>query len=92
MVPVVAVQESASGGKQVMVPGPDGKPIARIIETGMESGSEIEVVSGLQAGDQVILAAGSYVPQEAQKSSPLSFKPPSSRKSGGNSTPPPGGP
>ena len=93
LIPVVAVQESPSGGKQAMVPGPDERPTPRAIETGMESGEEIEIISGLRAGEKVILASGSYVPQQAQQSSPLSLKvPKASKPSGGNSSPPPGGP
>lgn len=75
-----AVQEKPNGAKQVSVPGPDGKPVAREITTGIESGDKVEVLSGLAPGDQVLLTRGKYVPQQGPQSSPLTMggKPPTS--------------
>lgn len=75
-----AVQEKPNGAKQVSVPGPDGKPVAREITTGIESGDKVEVLSGLAPGDQVLLTRGKYVPQQGPQSSPLTMggKPPAS--------------
>ena len=72
LIPVAAVRESARhGGKRVMVPGPDAKPESREIETGIESGDLVEVVSGLRAGDSVLLGLKRYKPQRGPDSSPL---------------------
>lgn len=73
LVPSSAVRESASGGKQVMVPGPDGKPVAREVKTGIETSDRIEITEGLAPGDKVLLVGSRYVPQQAPQSSPLGF-------------------
>jgi macrolide-specific efflux system membrane fusion protein len=73
ILPLAAVRESPSGGKRVLVPGPEGKPEPRDIEVGMESGEQVEVLSGLQAGDKVVLGSGRYVPQQGPASSPLAI-------------------
>ena len=73
LVPAAAVREAGGGVKQVQIPGPDGKPVTREIKTGIESGDAIEVLSGLNPGDQVIIAQGKYVPQQAAQSSPLTM-------------------
>jgi membrane fusion protein (multidrug efflux system) len=53
-VPQAAVQ-SAQGGNQVLVVGPDNKVTARIITLGQTDGSDYVVEKGLQAGDRVIV-------------------------------------
>lgn len=68
-----AVLDKPGGGKQVSVPGPDGKPLSREITTGIESGDKVEVLSGLAPGDQVLLTRGKYVPQQGPQSSPLTM-------------------
>lgn len=68
-----AVLDKPSGGKQVSVPGPDGKPLSREITTGIESGDKVEILSGLLPGDQVLLTRGKYVPQQGPQSSPLTM-------------------
>ena len=73
LVPAPAVQVVAGGGKQVMVPGPDGKPVPRPVTTGIESGDKIEVVSGIEEGDQVLVSKGRYVAQQGPQASPLAF-------------------
>ncbi|MBL8023187.1 MAG: efflux RND transporter periplasmic adaptor subunit [Elusimicrobia bacterium] len=73
LVAASAVQIPAVGPPQVLVQGPEGKPIPRDIKTGIESGDKIEVLSGLIPGDQVFLTRGRYVPQRGPQSSPLAF-------------------
>ncbi len=73
LVPATAVRDGPEGVKLVSVPGPDGKPVAREVKTGIESGEKIEIVSGLEAGDTILLAQSRYVPQQAPQSSPLTF-------------------
>lgn len=71
LIPIAAVRESHRGGKRVMVPGPEGRPEPRDIETGIESGDRVEVVSGLRPGESVLLGLRRYKPQRGPDSSPL---------------------
>lgn len=73
VIPVAAVREGRGGRKRVLVPGPDGKPEPREIETGLSAGDLVEVVSGLSEGDKVLLATGRWSPQRPAQSSPLGF-------------------
>lgn len=52
-----AVFPGESGGSVAYVVGSDGTPVAREITTGLRSGREVEIVSGLQEGDVVALQA-----------------------------------
>lgn len=70
LIPLAAVNEGRRGGKKVMVPGPDGNPVPKPVETGAEMGDLVEVVSGLAAGDTVLIVRRRYSPQRAA-SSPL---------------------
>src|SRR4029077_369911 len=56
LVPAAAVKDGPDGVKLVMVPGPDGKPVARTVKTGIESGERVEIVEGLAAGEEIVLA------------------------------------
>lgn len=73
LVPASAVRETPDGHKQVLVPGPDGKPAPREVRTGIEGGGRIEIVEGLSAGDHVLLRQGRYVPQQGPQTSPLTL-------------------
>ena len=73
LVPASVIQDMPNGGKQVSVPDAEGKPVAREITTGIESGDKIEVTSGLAPGDQILITRGKYVPQQAPQSSPLTM-------------------
>ncbi|MBI4347855.1 MAG: efflux RND transporter periplasmic adaptor subunit [Elusimicrobia bacterium] len=73
LVQASAVQDAPGGGRQVFVPDPEGKPVARAIKTGLELGDKVEVLSGLQPGDKVMSARGRYRPQEGPQTSPLGF-------------------
>ncbi len=68
-----AVREVQGGGKQVSVPGPDGKPVQKEVTTGIESGDKIEILSGLRPGDEVLLTRGKYTPQQGPQTSPLTM-------------------
>lgn len=69
--PAVAVNTNSNGKKQVLVAGPDGKPVAREVEVGLESGDSVEIVSGVTAGEKILIMSKRYVPQQAAASSPL---------------------
>jgi macrolide-specific efflux system membrane fusion protein len=74
LIPAAAVRDLPGGGKQVMVPGGEGQPpVAREIQTGVESGDSVEVVEGLEAGDKVLVARRRYVPQAGPQTSPLTM-------------------
>ena len=73
LVPASAVHPGPNGTKQVLVPGPEGKPQPREIETGIEGNDKVEVLSGLEPGDEIVVGRGRYVPQQGPQSSPLTF-------------------
>jgi macrolide-specific efflux system membrane fusion protein len=74
VLPAGAVRERG-GAKGVMVPGsgPDGKPAWKEVKTGIENDTSVEIVSGLAAGDAVLVRQGRYVAQSAAASSPLAM-------------------
>ncbi len=63
-VPVEAVVRR--DGKAVVFVMEDGKAIVRMVETGIESGNHIEIVSGIQAGDKVIVAGNEKLKNGAE--------------------------
>jgi multidrug efflux pump subunit AcrA (membrane-fusion protein) len=71
LLPEAAIQPSTSGERQVMVPGPDNKPVARIVQVGLENGDQAEITSGIHEGDQVLVIRKRYTPQQAASNSPL---------------------
>jgi macrolide-specific efflux system membrane fusion protein len=87
LVAASAVQMTPQGTSQVSVTGPDGKPVTRDIKTGIESGDQIEILSGLSPGDQVLVTRGRYVPQKGPQSSPLAFGSQKKTKDTASSTP-----
>lgn len=82
MLPLNAVRDMPDGTKAVFVPGKDGKQEKREVMTGVETIDHVEVLSGLAAGDRVLITRARYVPQEGAQSSPLT--PGSRRNSGRN--------
>ena len=92
LVPSAAVQESRDGGKFVLVKGEEGKPERLPVQTGVESGDKVEIVSGLAEGDEILLSQGRYRPQQAAQSSPLLPSMPGRQSRGGRSTGGGGGP
>jgi len=71
LLPEAAIQPTSSGDRQVMVPGPDKKPVARIVQVGLENGDQAEITSGIQDGDEVLVMRKRYTPQQAASNSPL---------------------
>ncbi len=71
LLPEAAIRPSASGDRQVMVPGPDGKPAPRTVQVGLENGDQAEITDGIQAGDTILVVRKRYTPQQAASSSPL---------------------
>jgi macrolide-specific efflux system membrane fusion protein len=81
--PVTAVTTTSSGERQVLVPGPEGKPIVRAVETGQETGDLVEIKSGLQDGETVLVTNRRYTAQRSA-SSPLVMGGRQGGGSGGN--------
>lgn len=73
--PAAAVRAGAGGRRYVLLaPKAEGEaPVERDVKVGVELDERIEIVEGVEAGDQVLLAGGRYVPQTEPASSPLSF-------------------
>ena len=58
-VPAAALVADEEGKKSVMVVGSDRKAHKREVETGIQSGDRVEIVSGLKPGEQVV-SSGAY--------------------------------
>jgi len=86
LLPEAAIQPTQTGERQVMVPGPDGKPASRVIQVGLENGDQAEITSGITEGDKVLVIRKRYAPQQAASNSPLVMggPKPSSQGGGGN--------
>ncbi len=54
VVPVSALLSSDEGGEKVMVAGTDGLAHEQKVEVGLRSGDEVQIISGIKPGDQVI--------------------------------------
>jgi len=72
LIPAAAIKDTPSG-KQVTVAVADGKYEKRPIETGIENGEQVEVLSGLTTDDRILLVRQKYTPQQGPQSSPLTF-------------------
>ncbi len=74
LVPAGAVREK-DGVRQVLTPSPEpgDKDVWREVKTGIENDISVEIVSGLSAGDTVLIRQAKYVPQSAAASSPLAM-------------------
>lgn len=71
LIPTAAVQQEANGSKYVLLPHRGAEPKKQEIQTGIEYGDQTEILSGLSAGDKVLLRARRYVPQKGPETSPL---------------------
>lgn len=54
VVPVAALLSSHNGGERVMVAGPDGRAHEKTVKVGVRSGDDVQILSGVAAGDRVI--------------------------------------
>ncbi len=79
LVPAVAVKQK-NGQSEVLVPGPDGKLVAKTVVIGIQGANNDEILSGLSEGDTVVIRQKRYVPEQAA-TSPLAGG--SHKKSGG---------
>ncbi len=58
VVPVAALLASEEGGEKVMVAGADSIAHEHKVELGVRSGDDVQILSGLNAGEQVITQGG----------------------------------
>ncbi|HOO78741.1 MAG TPA: efflux RND transporter periplasmic adaptor subunit [bacterium] len=59
-VPSDAVQTGRRGSKYVLVPGPEGEPQRREVETGIEADGRIQILSGLEPDQEVVAVSREY--------------------------------
>ena len=57
-IPMTALQTNSAGADEVQVMGADGKPQPREVKLGINDGVNTEVVTGLKAGEQVVVSSG----------------------------------
>ena len=86
LLPEAAIQPTATGERQVMVPGPDKKPVARLVQVGLENGDQAEITGGIHEGDEVLVIRKRYTPQQAASNSPLIMSGPKQSGQGGGAT------
>ncbi len=58
VVPVSALLASDEGGEKVMVAGPDGLAHEHNVQVGIRSGDNVQILSGVNPGEQVITEGG----------------------------------
>jgi len=84
LLPESAINPTSSGERQVMVPGPPGKPPVPVtVQVGLENGDQAEITDGIQAGDTVLVIRKRYTPQQAAANSPLVMSGPKGSGGGG---------
>ena len=81
VVQVPALAVSQSNGQSSVTVSVNGKKTRRVVTTGITSGGQVQITSGLQAGEQVVVA----IPTTRRSTSGTGNPP-----SGGNFTPPGG--
>jgi HlyD family secretion protein len=58
VIPATALLPSDEGGEKVMVAGTDGLAHERPVKAGIHSGDDVQILSGVNVGDQVITQGG----------------------------------
>ncbi len=61
LVPIAAVLNGSSGEQVAWVLGPDQTVTRRMVKTGEARGGQIEILEGLQPGDRIAVAGGSFL-------------------------------
>jgi len=71
VIPAAAVLTGADGKTSVMIVGPDSRAYSQSVKTGIEQGALVQIVSGLHAGEQVIVSGEYGLPDKTRvKASP----------------------
>jgi HlyD family secretion protein len=66
VVPSSAVLKQPEGSSAVMVAGPDNKAHLQAIQPGIQNGDDVQVISGLKAGQNVITNGGYGLPDNTE--------------------------
>ena len=66
VVPAVALLDAAGGQARVMVIDPQGRAQPREVRTGIESGQQVQIVSGLTAGEEVVTQGAYGLPEKSK--------------------------
>ncbi len=61
LVPISAVLKDSAGEQVAWVLGPDQTVKRRLVKTGEATGSQIEILNGLEPGDRIAVAGGSFL-------------------------------
>lgn len=69
LIPAAAVTTDPKGETAVIKALEKGAPVYSRVETGQNDGDQVEIVSGLKAGETVFYAAGGYTAQKAASGS-----------------------
>lgn len=73
VIPDHAILTASGGTESVMVVGSDSRAYSRPVKTGIQQGSLIQILSGLKAGDQVIVNGAYGLPEKTKvKATPVS--------------------
>jgi multidrug efflux pump subunit AcrA (membrane-fusion protein) len=65
-VPASAILNLPETGAAVVLVGSDSRAHLRPVQVGIENGDQVEITSGLQAGQQVITAGGYGLPDKTK--------------------------
>jgi HlyD family secretion protein len=65
-VPASAVYKNADGTSFVLVAGSDEKAHAKTVETGIRSGTQVQILGGIKEGEPVITSGGYALPDNTQ--------------------------
>jgi HlyD family secretion protein len=66
VIPDKAILTASNGDTSVMVVGSDSRAYSRPVKTGVQNGSMIQIVSGLKAGDSVIISGAYGLPDKTK--------------------------
>jgi Cu(I)/Ag(I) efflux system membrane fusion protein len=66
VVPAVALLDAAGGQARVMVIDPQGRAQPREVRTGIESGQQVQIISGLTAGEEVVTQGAYGLPEKSK--------------------------
>jgi len=66
VIPIPAVLTAEDGSTTVMVVGADGRAHLRGVKTGIHQGSEVQIIDGLQEGEQVVTVGGDGLPDNSK--------------------------
>ncbi|HEX4485556.1 MAG TPA: efflux RND transporter periplasmic adaptor subunit [Terriglobales bacterium] len=66
VVPASAVLKQPDGSSAVLIAGPDNRAHLQVAQVGIQNGDEVQIISGVKAGEQVITIGGYGLPDKTQ--------------------------